>query len=598
MRLHRYNLLILLVFLPGFVHASDLKPQYYLNLFGAPKYAANFTHFDYADPKAPRGGVVKLESRESFDNVNPFILKGVKAPGALTVFDSLMAQALDEPETQYGLIAKSVVHDPQNRFVEFTLRKEARFHDGSPIAPDDVVFSFATLRDQGDPIYKVIYGPIAKVEKTGPDSVRFTFADPTNRELPIIAGGMPILSKAYYSTHTFNQTTLEPPLGSGAYRIKSVDQGRSIVYERVKDYWAQDLPVNKGGNNFDEIRYDIYRDETVALEAFKAGNYDFREEMLARNWASAYDFPALKDGRVVKRVIPNEVPQGMQCFVFNARRAKFADYRVREALDLALDFEWMNKTVFGGAYVRNRSFFGNTQFEAKGLPSKAELALLGPYRKDLPPELFTQEYKEPATDGSGNNRDNLLKAGALLDAAGWVVKEGKRVNAKTGEKLTIEFMLVQPSMERIVAPLRKSLERLGIDAGIRIVDDSQYQKRLDGKDFDVISQWFNRNVFYPGFEQKSLWHSSQADIPGSINYSGAKSPVVDALVEKIVTAKGLPELTAAARALDRVLSFEHYVIPHWRFQGYRVAYWNKFGMPKVDPKYALGFGYWWVKPAK
>jgi microcin C transport system substrate-binding protein len=343
------------------------------------------------------------------------------------------------------------------------------------------------------------------------------------------------------------------------------------------------------------MHYDIYRDETVMLEAFKAGNYDFREEMIARNWATAYNFPAIRDGRVIKRVIPNEVPQGMQCFVFNERRSKLSDRRVREAIDLAFDFEWMNKALFYNAYKRNTSFFGSTQFEAKGLPSKGEIALLEPYKKDLPPELFTQVFHEPATDGSGNARANLLKAAKLLDDAGWVVKNGKRVNAKTGEKLTLEFLLVQPSMERIVSPLRKNLERLGIDATIRTVDDSQYQKRLDSKDFDVISQWFNRNVFYPGFEQKSLWHSSQADIAGSINYAGTKSPVIDMLVDRIVTAKDLASLTDAARALDRVLLWEHVVLPHYRFQGYRVAYRNIFGMPKTDPKYALGIGFWWIK---
>jgi len=406
---------------------------------------------------------------------------------------------------------------------------------------------------------------------------------------------MPILSKAYYEKHDFTKTTLDAPLASGPYKVKSIDQGRSIVYERVKDYWGAALPVNVGDANFDEIRYDIYLDETVALEAFKAGTVDFREEFIARNWASAYEFPAVKEGKVIKRKIQNSVPTGMQCFVMNSRRTKFSDRRVREAIGLALDFEWTNKTLFFDTYKRNSSYFMNTEFASSGVPEGEELKLLEPLKDVVAPTVFTTPFSMPVTDGSGNPREQLKKADSLLNDAGWVVKAGKRVNAKTGEELKFEFMLSQPSMERVIAPMRKNLERLGVFATVRVVDDAQYIKRLEQYDYDIISQWFNRNVYYPSIEQKSLWHSSQLNIPGATNYAGANNKAVDALVEKVVGANDLDALRVAARALDRVLLSEYYVIPNWHASAFRVAYWDKFAQPTVTPKYALGFNYWWLK---
>ena len=580
--------------------SANAAPQHYLTQYGEPKYKADFTHFEYADPAAKKGGKITLASQVSFDSLNPFIVKGVAAPGIGSIFESLMTTSLDEPKTVYGLIAESVEVAPDRSSAVFFIRKSPapRFHDGSNITPDDVVFSFNTLKEKGDPVFQILYTPIEKVEKTSDISVKFTFKDKTNRELPIIAATMPILSKAYYEKHDFTKTTLEAPLASGQYKVKSIDQGRSIVYERVKDYWGAALPVNVGDANFDEIRYDIYLDETVALEAFKAGTVDFREEFIARNWASAYEFPAVKEGKVIKRRIQNSVPTGMQCFVMNARRTKFSDRRVREAIGLALDFEWTNKTLFFDTYKRNSSYFMNTEFASSGVPEGEELKLLEPLKDVVAPTVFTTPFSMPVTDGSGNPREQLKKADGLLNDAGWVVKSGKRVNAKTGEELKFEFMLSQPSMERVIAPMRKNLERLGVFATVRVVDDAQYIKRLEQYDYDIISQWFNRNVYYPSIEQKSLWHSSQLNIPGATNYAGANNKAVDALVEKVVGASDLDTLRVTARALDRVLLSEYYVIPNWHASAFRVAYWDKFAQPAVTPKYALGFNYWWLDPAK
>jgi microcin C transport system substrate-binding protein len=579
--------------LPGAAYAA---PSHCLTYYGECKYPAGFAHFDYVNPDAPKGGGVKLAETGSFDNLNPFILNGVKAPAiAAMLFESLMAASQDEPQTLYGLVAQSVEVAKDGGSVEFVLRNEARFHDGSKITPDDVVFSFATLKEKGDPTYKILYAAIASAEKTGEHTVRFTFTDGKNRELPLIAASMPILSKVYYDKVDFSKTTLEAPVGSGPYKVESVEQGRQITYRRDPDYWGKDLPVNRGQYNFATFRYDLYRDENVAMQGLFAGEYDFRREYIARNWATAYDVPAVRDGRIVKRNIPDETPQGMQAFIFNTRKPQFADRRVREAIDLALDYEWVNKTIFYGAYERNHSYFQNTEFEAKGLPQGKELALLKPLADELPPALFTQPFKNPTTDGSGNARDNLLKAQKLLEEAGWQVKDGKRVDAK-GAPLNIEFMLRQPTMERVIGPMRKNLERLGIASSIRMVDDSQYQKRLDDKDFDIVSIWINRGNFFPGNEQVALWHSAQAEVKGGNNLGGTQSKAVDALLGALVNAKDYDDYRAAGRALDRVLLWEHYVIPNWNSGSYRVAYWDKFGLPKIQAKYNLAFQAWWVKP--
>lgn len=579
----------------SFAAAAQAAPSHCLSLYDPCKYKPGFTHFDYVNPNAPKGGSVKLAENGTFDSLNPFILKGVKAPGAASVFDTLMAPSLDEPQSMYGLIAESADVSADKTHVDFTLRPEARFHDGSPITADDVVFSYQMLTSKGDPTYRISFAPVTKIEKLSERKVRFTI-DPAIREAPLIAGSLPVFSKAYYSKMDFEKSTLEPPLGNGAYKVQSVDPGRSVTFVRVKDYWAKNLPVARGQYNFDTIRYDMYRDENVSLEAFKSGQYDFRREYIARNWATAYDHPAIKDGRIIKRDVPDMSPQGMQGFIFNTRQPTLSDRRVREAIGLAMDYEWLNKTIFYGAYKRNRSFFGNTDFEAKGTPSKDELKLLEPYRNMLPPTLFTEEYAPPKTDGSGNPRDNLLRAQKLLNDAGWVVKNGRR--EKDGVPLSIEFMLQQATMERVIGPMRKNLERLGIASSIRQVDTSQYQKRLDGHDFDIVSIWINRGLFYPGTEQMSFWHSSQADVRGGNNLAGVKNPAVDAALAALTTAKNKQELVTAGRALDRILLWENYVIPNWQSASFRIAYWNKFGMPPQPPKYGLAFDSWWIKDSK
>jgi microcin C transport system substrate-binding protein len=576
----------------AFAAAAQAAPSHCLSLYDPCKYKPGFSHFDYVNPDAPKGGSVKLAETGTFDSLNPFILKGVKAPGISMIFDSLMVQSLDEPQSMYGLIAETAALSDDKTHVDFILRKEARFHDGSPITADDVVFSYETLLSKGDPTYRIMFAPVTKVEKLSDHKVRFSL-DVNMREAPLIAASLPVFSKAYYGKADFEKTTLDSPLGSGAYKVQSVDPGRTIIYERVKNYWAKNLAPGRGRYNFDNIRYDIYRDENVTLEAFKSGQFDFRREYIARNWATAYDHPAIKDGRIIKRDVPDMSPQGMQGFVFNTRQPSLSDRRVREAIGLAMDYEWLNKTIFYGAYKRNRSFFGNTDFESKDAPSRDELALLLPFKNSLPPALLKREYAPPITDGSGNPRENLLKAQTLLNEAGWLVKDGKRM--KDGKPLTIEFMLRQPTMERVIGPMRKNLDRLGITSSIRMVDDSQYQKRIDEKDFDIVSIWINRGLFYPGNEQMALWHSSQADVKGASNLAGVKNPAVDAALAALLNAKNKQELVTAGRALDRILLWENYVIPNWQSGSFRIAYWNKFGMPHTPPKYGLGFESWWMK---
>ncbi len=578
----------------GAQHAAfAAAPSHCIALYGECKYKADFKHFEYVNPDAPKGGLARMAETGTFDSLNPYILKGVKAPFLPSLFDTLMVSSLDEPQSLYGLVAESVTLADDRSSVEFALRKEARWRDGTPITPDDVVFSFETIKTKGDPTYGIMFEPIAKCEKTGERTVKFTFKDAKNREIPMIAASMPIISKAYYTKHDFEKSTLEAPMGSGPYKIAAVEPGKSITYARDPDYWGKDLPVNRGMYNFD-VRYDMYRDENVTLEALKAGEYDIRQEYIARNWATAYDAPAVKDGRIIKREIQHSIPQGMQGFIFNTRKPYLSDRRVRQAIDLTLDYAWLNKTIFYGAYVRNESFFENTDFQSRGIPEGKELELLKPFEKELPPELFTQPYKTPVSDGSGNNRENLLKAQKLLDEAGWVVKDGKRVDPQ-GKQLTIEFLLRQPTMERVIGPMRKNLERLGIASSIRNVDDSQYQKRTDEGDFDIVSIWINRGTFFPGNEQPALWHSSQADVKGSNNLGGVKNKAVDAMLAALLAAQSEQDLIAAGRALDRVLLWEQYVIPNWHSNAFRMAYWDKFGQPQVQAKYNLALQTWWVK---
>jgi microcin C transport system substrate-binding protein len=568
-------------------------------MHGEPKYKPGFTHFDYVNPDAPKGGEVRegvSGGATTFDTLNPFTLKGVPAAGVGLTFDTLMTSSEDEAFTEYGLVAESIEVPQDRSWVIFTLRPEARFQDGSPITADDVIWTFDTLKTKGHPFYAAYYHSVVKAEKLGERKVKFVFAPGDNRELPLILGQLPVLSKKSFEGRDFAETTLKPVLGSGPYRIATVDPGRAITLERVKDYWAKDLPVNKGRYNFDRIRYDYYRDENVALEAFKAGRFDFRRESTAKLWATGYDSPAVRDGRIKKVEIPNQIPQGMQCYVFNTRRDIFKDPRVREALTYAFDFEWTNKTLFYGQYTRTESYFSNSELAAKGVPTPAELKILEPLKGQIPPEVFTEEYHAPKTDGSGNIRSNLEKALKLLQAAGWTVKGGRMVDAK-GQPLSFEILLNQPAFERVTQPFVQNLRRLGIHARIRTVDTAQYKNRTDNFDFDMIVDSFGESLS-PGNEQRDFWGSVSAATPGGRNTIGIKDKAIDHLVDLIISAPDREGLVTRTHALDRVLLWHHYVIPQWHISYFRVAYWDKFGRPKVPPKYALGFDSWWIDPAK
>lgn len=578
-------------------HAEASSPpwQHAITLFGEPKYKAGFKHFDYVNPNAPKGGTFKMAYTAIFDSLNPFILKGVPAPGMSSVYMTLMVASADEPQSMYPGIAEAVRLDPERKWMDFRLNSKARFDDATPVTTDDVIFSFHALKEKGHPVYRLHYKGVEEIEALSNRVVRFHFAENPHRELPITMAGMPVLSKAYFSKVPFEKTSLELPLGNGPYRVKSVKPGRSITFERVKNWWGENLAISRGNNNFDIMRYDVFRDDVVALEAIKSGQIDYYEEYIARNFATAYNIPAVARGDLLKLLIPHKIPRGMQAFMFNARRDKFADSRTREAVALTMDYEWMNKRIFYDAYTRSRSFFGATPFEAKGTPSNDELALLEPFREQLPPALFEEEFNIPKTNGTGFSRDLLIRAQALLNEAGWVMKDGKRTNAKTGEVFTVEFLMRQRTFERVVAIMRKNLTKLGIDSTFRYVDDSQYQKRVDARDFDIVSIWWNNGLHYPGSEQYAFWHSSQADKKGSNNIGGIQNPAVDALVEEIAEAKTLEELTPAGRALDRVLSWEYYVIPHWHLNSWRVVHWDKFGKPEIIPDYAVGSAGWWMK---
>jgi microcin C transport system substrate-binding protein len=588
---------------PGVPAAAQqrVSVSHALALHGDVKYGPGFKNFDYADPNAPKGGAIRLAAVGTFDSLNPFILKGVPAAGVGLLFDTLTLQSDDEPFTEYGLLAERIEVPSDRSWVAYQLRPEAKWHDGSPITSDDVVFSFETLIAKGHPFYKAYYNDVLRVEKQGSRKVRFVFRQGSNPELALIMGQLPVFSKKYYTENAFDKTSLDPPMGSGPYRVSEVKPGRSITFQRVPDYWGRELPVNRGRYNFDTIRYEYYRDETVIVEAFKAGEYDFRLENVAKTWATAYEGSAFNKKLIVKEELPNENPTGMQAFVFNTRRPLFKDRRVRLALSCAFDFEWTNKTFFYGAYTRTRSYFSNSELASSGLPGPEELRLLEPFRKQLPPEVFTQEYDPPRTDGSGNIRENLRTALDLLKQAGWELKGGKLVKEEPGKapvSFEFEMLFDQPSEERFSIPFKKNLERIGITANIRTVDESQYVNRLEKYDFDMTSTVWAQSLS-PGNEQRDFWSSAAADRPGTRNLAGIKDPAVDALVNRVITAPDRAGLVAACRALDRALLWGYYAIPHWHIRTYRLAYWNKFGRPAVKPRYGLGFiDTWWIDGEK
>ncbi len=579
------------------VSPAFAEPRHGLSLFGDLKYPANFTHFDYVNPDAPKGGAIKYSAIGTFDTLNPFTLKGQAAAGIGLVYDTLMVQAADEAGAEYGLVAESADVAPDKTSVTYTIRTAARFQDGTPITADDVVWTFETLKAQGHPRYRLYYADVTKAEKVGDRAVKFTFKTGDNRELPTIVGEMPVLSKVYWTRIGFDKTTLDAPVGSGAYKVASIDPGRAITYQRVTDYWAKDLPVNRGRNNFDTIRYDYYRDQTIALEAFKAGQYDIRVENVAKNWAIGYDSPALTAGLIKKDQIPNQVPQGMQGFGFNTRKPLFQDVRVREAIVALYDFEWANKNLFYGAYTRSRSFFSNSELAETGAPSAEELKLLEPFKDQIPPQALTTEYNPPKTDGSGNIRDNLRNALQLFADAGWSVKNGKMVNDKTGQPFEFEFILAQPEFERVVLPFAQNLARIGVKMNVRSIDPAQYENRMRAFDFDMAVVAMGESLS-PGNEQRQYWSSAAADEPGGDNLMGIKNKAVDALVDLIIGAPDRQSLITRTHALDRVLSWSYEVLPNWYLSYFRVAYWDKFARPKNSPPYALSLDTWWVDASR
>ncbi len=578
--------------------SGETRPAHGVAMHGAPKYGADFTHLAYVDPSAPKGGELRLALTGTFDTLNPFIIKGVAAAGRHYVFESLLKRTWDEPFTLYGLIAESVEMPDDRSWVAFRLRPEARWHDGSPITVDDVIFSFETLKSNGRPNHRLYYGNVEKIERPDTRTVKFIFgADSDDRELPLIMGLMPIISKDYYTTVDFTKTTFEPPMGSGPYRVKSVDPGRGIVYRRADDYWGRNLPINRGQNNFDQIRYDYYRDSTVLMEAFKAGEYDLRRETSAAKWATAYDVPAVDDGRIRLEILPHERPAGMFAFVFNTRREIFRDRRVRQALAYAFDFEWVNKNLLHGAYARTTSYFANSELASEGLPSPEELELLEPFRDRLPQPVFTAEYRPPATDGSGDIRVNLSRAFELLAEAAWTVQDGKLVRETDGSPMAFEILLVRPANERIALHFARNLKRLGISVRVRTVDTAQYEFRRNTYDYDMIINP-GRVTLSPGNEQAYYWGSRAADQEGTRNYAGIKDVVVDRLISYITAAQDRDALVHGVQALDRVLLWGHYIVPLYRLSADRVAYWDKFGHPAVTPTYGYVLEAWWFDPVK
>lgn len=594
----RYALLFVALFFINPAFAQDVTPVHALAMHGEPKYAADFQHLDYVNPDAPKGGTFRQHVVGTFDSLNPFIVKGIPAAGSGTIYETLMEQTSDEPFTEYGALAASVEMPEDRSWVIFNLRPEAKWHDGAPLTADDVVWTFNTLITEGTPFYKAYYSNVKNVEALSPQKVKFTFDMAGNRELPLIIGQIAILPKHYWTAEgrKFGETTLTPPLGSGPYKFGTIKPGEAVEYIRVTDWWAKDLPINRGRYNFDKLVYEYYRDSNVALEAFLGGRYDFRQENTAKLWATAYDTPAVKDGRIKMKTIEHKLPQGAQGFIFNIRRPVFQDRAVRNAISYAFDFDWSNKQFAYGAYTRTRSYFSNSEMEAKGLPSEAELKILEPFRDKIDPAVFTEEFNPPKTDGSGNNRNQLQRANDILNKAGYVLgKDGVRVHSKTGQRLEFEFIDNNPAFERWVMPFIGNLQKIGIKANYRTIDEAQYQNRMNKFDYDMTVMVIPQSSS-PGNEQKEFWGSDRADMDGSRNYIGIKDPVVDALIQQIVAAKTREELVTLCSALDRILQWGYYMVPNWYLSAWRIAYWDQFDKPDIAPAYSLSVtDTWWAK---
>lgn len=581
---------------PGGSAWGQVKLAASIALHGTPKYKDGFARFGYVNPDAPKGGTLREAAIGTYDNFNRFADRGVSAANSEGyLYDSLMIGSLDEVEVYYPLIAEKVEYPADFSWIAFYINPKARFQDGKPITAEDAAFSFGKFMTEGVPQYRQYYAGV-KAQVLDQLKVKFTLKS-GDKALAISLASLTILPKSWWAGRKLSDPQTEVPLGSGAYVVKDYKMGQYVAYKRLPDYWAKDLPVNKGINNFDEVRYDYYRDETVALEAFKAGEYDIRLEGVAKNWATMYTGKQFDSGNIIKESLPDQRPQGMQSFVFNIQRPIFKDRRVREALGYALDFEWLNKNFFYGQYERSRSYFGSTDYEAKGLPGPDELKILEPIKSKIPAEVFTKEYAPPVTDGTGNARDQIKAALELLKQAGWEIgKDGKLANAKTGEPMSFELIVYQPSMERVAAPIKKNLERMGVTMKIRVVDTTQYTKRMRDRDYDMIDRGYDP-MYYPSLDVKQIWRSDYID--STYNMAGIQDPVIDYLVDGIIANQADEKaLEAWGRAFDRVLTWNYYVMPMWQLGKYRAAYWNKFGRPQTMPRYDLGLSTWWIDPAK
>jgi microcin C transport system substrate-binding protein len=583
--------------------AEEKRWRHGLSLFGEPKYPAGFAHFDYVNAAAPKGGSVREIALGTFDSFNTVVagVKGVAAAGTELIYDTLLTSALDEVSTEYGLLADAVSYPDDFSSATYRLRAAAKWHDGQPVKPEDVIFSFNAFKTY-NPRYAAYYRHVARIEKSGEHEITFIFDGPGNRELPQIVGQLHVLPQHWWEAtdkngkkRNISETTLEPPLGSGVYRIKEFSPGRNVVYERVKDYWGRDLAVCLGANNFDELGFEYFRDTLVALEAFRGNKVDWRSENSAKNWATAYDFPAVAEKRVILEEFPINSFGVMQAFAFNIRRAKFQDPRVRLAFNYAFDFEEMNKQIFFGQYHRINSYFDGTELASGGLPQGRELEILETVRDKVPPEVFTTAYSNPVGGDPQAVRSNLREAARLFKEAGYEIRNGKLVDGKTGEPYAMEFLAEDPSFERVFLFYKPSLDRLGVTVAVRTVDASQYENRLRDWDYDVITNSWGESLS-PGNEQRGFWGSQAADRPGSSNFIGIKNPAVDALIDQVIFAKSRDDLVAATKALDRVLLWNHYLVPQWTYGKQRTARWDRFGRPDPLPKYgasAFPTVWWW-----
>ena len=587
----KYIIILFLFFNINVSIASDENYQHAISVFNEIKYKNNFKYFDYVNPNAPKKGVIKLAERGTFDSLNQFILKGLPAIGLDNIYDSLLVTSLDEPLTAYGLIAKGMKVSEDNTSITFFLNQNAVWHDNNPVTSYDIEWTFNTILEKGHPSYKSYYSDIKSIEIIDKYTIKFHFKNDNNRELPIIIGQMKILPKHFWKDKKFDSSVLSIPLGSGPYKIKEVNLGKNITYERVKHHWAQKLPVNIGHNNFNEIHYDYYRDSNVMIEALKANEYDFRSENISKEWATAYN--DLKNNTAfIKEEIDHELPQGMQAFIYNMRKDIFNNLELRKALALAFDFEWTNKTLFYGQYIRSSSYFSNSDLASSGIPSKEEMTTIKKLKNKVPKEILTEIYNPGKTDGSGNSRKNLRKAIQILKEANYKL-ENKILKDSDGRQIKFEILLISPAFERIVGPFIKNLKKLGVEANIRIVDTAQYKNRLDSYDFDMVVMARGQSL-NPGNEQRNFWSSKSANINGSANWIGIKNKTIDELIELIIQAPNRKKLIIYTKLLDRVLLHNHYVIPHWHIKMWRVAYWDNIKRPDNLPKYSLGFPEtWW-----